>query len=156
MRRRRILAVVVATATLAGLAVAGPLTPAAPAQAAFATEFDPGNIISDQVFYASGAMSAAQVQAFLDAKIPLVPMAGPVVPPQADTTMPGLPLPQPIQRDPRTGQPIGDPLLRTTTVGCTRAEPVVAQPLVNIGPYLDTGRQHVDSSCTDSSAGTSS
>ena len=68
MRRRRILAVVVATATLAELAVAGPLTPAAPAQAAFATEFDPGNIISDQVFYASGAMSAAQVQAFLDAK----------------------------------------------------------------------------------------
>ena len=33
------------------------------------SRFDPGNIISDAVFYDGGAMSSAQIQAFLDAKI---------------------------------------------------------------------------------------
>ena len=68
MRARRLVAVALATLVVASAAIAGPLTPAVPAQAAFAAEFDPGNIISDQVFYAAGTMSAAQVQAFLTTK----------------------------------------------------------------------------------------
>jgi hypothetical protein len=36
--------------------------------AADLSQFDPGNIITDGVFYDSGAMTAAQVQSFLDAK----------------------------------------------------------------------------------------
>src|SRR5215218_8420427 len=38
------------------------------ANAAFAADFDPGNIISDAVFFNSNAMSADQVQAFLNAR----------------------------------------------------------------------------------------
>ena len=41
---------------------------AAPAAAADMNDFDPGMIISDEVFYDSGTMTAAQVQAFLDDK----------------------------------------------------------------------------------------
>ncbi|KQY47505.1 hypothetical protein [Cellulomonas sp. Root137] len=46
--------------------VAGPL--AAPATAADLSKFDPGFIISDPIFYDSGAMSGADVQAFLNQK----------------------------------------------------------------------------------------
>ena len=46
------------------------LTPPTPAEAANAHDFNPGNIISDANFYNSDAMSAAEVQAFLNAKVP--------------------------------------------------------------------------------------
>lgn len=41
------------------------LSPAAPADALTGSQFDAGNIISDALFYDSGAMTATQVQAFL-------------------------------------------------------------------------------------------
>ncbi|GAA4628995.1 hypothetical protein [Cellulomonas oligotrophica] len=43
-------------------------TPSAPAQAADLSDFDPGNIISDSVFYDEDTMTAAQVQSFLNTK----------------------------------------------------------------------------------------
>ena len=43
-------------------------TPSAPAAAADYSQFDPGNIIADAVFYNAGAMDAAGVQAFLVSK----------------------------------------------------------------------------------------
>ena len=62
----RLLAALVLTAVVAsGLqAVVRP----EPAQAAVASGFDPGNIISDPVFKDSGSMSAAEVQAFLESR----------------------------------------------------------------------------------------
>ena len=42
---------------------------AEPAQAAVASDFDPGYIISDDQFYDRDALSAAQIQSFLDSKI---------------------------------------------------------------------------------------
>ncbi|TPX03437.1 hypothetical protein FJ656_17165, partial [Schumannella luteola] len=60
---------------LAALALgAGLLLPFAPAEApaadaAVASQFDPGYIISDRNFYDAGAMSAAQIQSFLDSMI---------------------------------------------------------------------------------------
>ena len=39
------------------------------ARAVTGSQFDPGNIISDDQFYQTGAMTAAEIQAFLDAKI---------------------------------------------------------------------------------------
>jgi hypothetical protein len=41
----------------------------APAAAATASDFNPGNIISDATFYNSSSMSSAQIQAFIDAKV---------------------------------------------------------------------------------------
>ncbi len=62
-------------ATVAGilfglLAVAGVVaTPPAPAVAADLSQFQPGNIISDAVFFNKDAMSEAQIQAFLNSKV---------------------------------------------------------------------------------------
>ena len=59
--------VVVALAVVLGVAVVG--APAGPAAAAVDPRtFTPGMIIADEVFFAPQAMTAAQVQAFLDAK----------------------------------------------------------------------------------------
>lgn len=52
--------------TVSGLLVAAP---PAPAEALSGAEFDPGYIISDSAFYDANAMSQAEIQAFLDAKI---------------------------------------------------------------------------------------
>ena len=41
-----------------------------PAQAVDGSQWDPGNIVSDQQFYNSDAMTQPQIQAFLDAKVP--------------------------------------------------------------------------------------
>ncbi|NKY09927.1 hypothetical protein [Cellulomonas hominis] len=49
-------------------AVLAPVASAPPARAASAADFDPGNIISDQVFFDSTAMSVGQVQQFLTLK----------------------------------------------------------------------------------------
>ncbi|MFP5346597.1 MAG: hypothetical protein ACLGIA_06190 [Actinomycetes bacterium] len=55
------------TLTLALAPVVAVFTPQA-AQALTGSEFDPGNIITDTVFFDSGTMTAEQVQAFLDSK----------------------------------------------------------------------------------------
>ncbi|QHT56318.1 hypothetical protein GXP71_09670 [Cellulomonas sp. H30R-01] len=71
----RALVAVLATAT--ALLAASVLTTPAPATAADLSRFDPGFIISDAVFYNAAAMSAPQVQAFLDQKgASCVPAAG--------------------------------------------------------------------------------
>jgi hypothetical protein len=64
---RRVLAAALGTLAVAGALVAVPGA-AAPAAAADLRGFDPGNIISDAIFYDSTAMSAAQVQSFLDTR----------------------------------------------------------------------------------------
>lgn len=43
----------------------------APAQAAVAADFNPGMIITDSLFYDGSAMSAAAVQSFLEARVPV-------------------------------------------------------------------------------------
>jgi hypothetical protein len=67
--RRRVWAVVAVLSAVAGLlTVADLATPAAPAQAADASKFDPGMIMSDQVFYNANALTAAQAQSFIVSK----------------------------------------------------------------------------------------
>ena len=61
----RVCAVVVSVALLAAAVVSVPER----AEALSASEFDPGYIISDEQFYASGAMSQDEIQRFLDAQI---------------------------------------------------------------------------------------
>lgn len=55
---------VVATVALAGSVLTVPA-----AQAADGSAFNPGNIISDAVFYDGGALSAAQIQSFIDSQV---------------------------------------------------------------------------------------
>ncbi|TDN88379.1 hypothetical protein [Microbacterium sp. BK668] len=66
---------------VASLAAAAPLTPAAASPARAAVDaavqpaaavvgFEAGNIIDDSVFFARGTMSAAQIQSFLNGKVP--------------------------------------------------------------------------------------
>jgi hypothetical protein len=60
-------------ALVAALLVATTLVVAAPddsAQAADLSRFDAGNIISDEVFFNSGTMTEAQIQTFLNSKVP--------------------------------------------------------------------------------------
>ena len=62
---------VVALIVIAGTAVAvESATSNEPASAANAQAFNPGNIISDSIFYNSSTMSAADIQAFLNARVP--------------------------------------------------------------------------------------
>lgn len=69
MRAPRSIATTAVLALLAGvMLVVGPT--ANTAQAANAADFNPGYIISDEVFFNQGAMSEAQIQAFLVAKVP--------------------------------------------------------------------------------------
>lgn len=63
--RRALLAGVLALAA----AITPSLTAAAPAQAAPVVGFDAGNIISDALFYQGDAMTAAQVQSFLNQRV---------------------------------------------------------------------------------------
>jgi len=69
MRRRRLLAVISAFALLGGLFVANATT-AEPAEAASASAFRPGNLISDTLFFNGNSMSAGEVQGFLNAAVP--------------------------------------------------------------------------------------
>lgn len=58
------------TAALAIVALAAtPLIPAAPAQAVTGSQFNPGNIISDQLFYDGRSLTAAEVQTFLNSHV---------------------------------------------------------------------------------------
>ncbi|WP_413318014.1 cell wall-binding repeat-containing protein [Agrococcus sp. 1P02AA] len=70
--RPRLIVAVVMTALVGALLTVVPSTgPAGQASAAAnAADFDPGYLISDQQFYDGRAMSASQVQAFIDAKNP--------------------------------------------------------------------------------------
>ncbi len=73
MTRVRRVAVALLTAVCGAAVLAGVLsTPSAPdlREAADTRQFRPGNIISDQLFFDGGAMSAAQVQTFLDQQNP--------------------------------------------------------------------------------------
>ena len=63
---RAIAATVMAALVLSGAAAVFPATPAAAVSGA---GFNPGNIISDENFYDGGAMTQAQIQAFLDQRI---------------------------------------------------------------------------------------
>jgi peptidoglycan hydrolase-like protein with peptidoglycan-binding domain len=54
----------------AGLVSINMATDAPPAVAADLSQFKPGNIISDELFWNSNAMTAAQIQAFLNEKVP--------------------------------------------------------------------------------------
>ncbi|WP_353828599.1 hypothetical protein [Agromyces sp. SYSU T0242] len=65
-RRRSVLALVVAIAVALGAGLA----PVPRAEAADPKDFDPGRIISDQVFYDESTMSTAQIQSFLQSKVP--------------------------------------------------------------------------------------
>lgn len=64
---RKYIARVALAALVAGVVVTTTGTP--PASAASASDFDPGNIISDAAFYDGGAMTATQIQQFLNAKV---------------------------------------------------------------------------------------
>ena len=70
LRPRLIVASVVASLLGALLTVVTPVGVADDAAAATASSFDPGYIISDEQFFDGGAMSASQVQAFIDTKHP--------------------------------------------------------------------------------------
>ncbi|MFJ3391463.1 hypothetical protein [Leifsonia aquatica] len=73
--RRSVIAVLIGT-LVAGLFTVAPAAPLgvgagpSPARAADARLFDPGNIISDALFFDGGSMSASDVQSFLNGKVP--------------------------------------------------------------------------------------
>jgi len=71
MRRGRIREMIGAV-LCAAIVVAGVLTPPSPqsAEAADGRDFDPGQIIADDVFYNSRTMTVDQIQAFLSARVP--------------------------------------------------------------------------------------
>jgi hypothetical protein len=72
--RARVTAVVVAAA----IAVAGSLVgTGSSAQAFSGSDFNPGNIISDALFYNGNTMSAAEIQGFLNAKVPRCTLGDP-------------------------------------------------------------------------------
>jgi hypothetical protein len=60
----------VASVAVLGVLVSGLIAAPAPSEAASASSFDPGELISDENFYAGGSMDAAAVQRFLDERRP--------------------------------------------------------------------------------------
>ncbi|MDJ0350961.1 hypothetical protein [Cryobacterium sp. PH29-G1] len=68
MKIKRLLGMVLAASLATALLVA--MAPSSQAEAANASSFDPGNIISDAVFFNGNAMTADSVQQFLNAKVP--------------------------------------------------------------------------------------
>ena len=68
--RKTVTAVVMILALVGGVLTGTAMTPGSDrAQALAGTDFDPGNIISDEVFFASGTMDENQIQRFLDTSI---------------------------------------------------------------------------------------
>lgn len=57
--------------------VVGFFTPASPAQAVTGADFNPGNIMSDAVMFNGNAMSAAEVQGFLNIRVPRCTLGDP-------------------------------------------------------------------------------
>ncbi|GAA1059533.1 hypothetical protein [Agromyces bracchium] len=68
--RRRALALVMLLLAVAGVTLVDAATPRQAASAADARDFDPGMIISDQVFYDRSTMSVSAIQSFLNARVP--------------------------------------------------------------------------------------
>ncbi len=68
MRLKKVLGAALTALLSASLLVA--IVPASPVQAADAALFDPGNIISDAVFFDGGAMDVGAVQSFLNSRVP--------------------------------------------------------------------------------------
>ncbi|MGG7509602.1 hypothetical protein [Plantibacter sp. YIM 135249] len=68
--KRRIFAIVAAIAVVAVGLVASPTVSVTSVQAADARDFNAGNIISDQLFFDGGALSAGQIQSFLNVQVP--------------------------------------------------------------------------------------
>ncbi|WP_400994029.1 LGFP repeat-containing protein [Agromyces sp. GXQ0307] len=58
------------TAIIVGVLATMVTSPASPADAADGRAFDPGMIITDEVFYDSSSMTLAQIQSFLNARVP--------------------------------------------------------------------------------------
>lgn len=72
-RPRKLIAGVIALGLVAGLgltAISATIAPAPAAVAADASRFEPGNIISDSIFFDKDAMSVGQIQQFLNGKVP--------------------------------------------------------------------------------------
>ncbi len=69
-RKSRILAVITAMVLAVGLATADGIANEEPATAAVGSAFNPGMIITDAVFYDSSTMTVAQIQSFLNARVP--------------------------------------------------------------------------------------
>ena len=67
LRAMRVVGVLAAIIVAAGTLFAAPLPERA--EAAIPSQFTPGNIISDAVFYNSEAMSVEQVQSFLNSQV---------------------------------------------------------------------------------------
>lgn len=67
-KRSRIVSALVALSLVAGVGLVADVASAPPAVAADAADFDPGYIISDSQFYDGDAMTAAEIQAFLESK----------------------------------------------------------------------------------------
>ena len=70
--RRRAAAILAALALVLPIAIGAAVTVTTePTEAATGSSFDAGNIISDALFFDGNAMTAAQVQSFLDARVPV-------------------------------------------------------------------------------------
>ncbi|WP_347756276.1 cell wall-binding repeat-containing protein [Agrococcus sp. ProA11] len=67
LRRRPLVAIVAVIAMLSGVVAA---TPATPAEAVSASDFTPGNLISDANFFDGKALTASQTQTFLEQRRP--------------------------------------------------------------------------------------
>ncbi|GAA1055650.1 hypothetical protein GCM10017608_23040 [Agromyces luteolus] len=68
--KRIVLAVVAALVAVGGVTVVDAVSSDSTAAAADARDFDPGMIISDQVFYDRSTMSVSAIQSFLNARVP--------------------------------------------------------------------------------------
>ncbi len=68
--RRFIGAVLAALLVVGGVGLTSSVTTAPTASAAVGSQFNPGMIISDAVFYNSSTMTVAQIQSFLNARVP--------------------------------------------------------------------------------------
>lgn len=102
--RRPAVAVIAATALAVGLGIPVGAWSAEPAQALSGSDFNPENIIADTMFYDRNAMSASQIQDFLNAKIGSC--ANGLCLNVASTNFPS----QPASISPGTGSTICDPI----------------------------------------------
>lgn len=68
IRRAGVSALSAVVAVIVGASMLTAFAPASSARAADVRDFDPGNLISDYLFYAADAMTQAEIQAFLESK----------------------------------------------------------------------------------------
>lgn len=101
---RRMAVVAVLALAGAGLTsvVAATVGPVASASAFTGTDFDPGNVISDENFFNGNALGSAQVQAFIDSKVSCAPGAVCLANLRVDTfNIPATPMCAPYQGAPQ-------------------------------------------------------